>query len=222
MANSASGFAKDYPHSVRLGGALLAMLPVAAGRPDADRRIRMAPRSHGAPITRACPVPGGVTDGRRLAALAAKSRNGARAGSAAFGAPAPKATAPYPGRHRPGPRARKAGDHHRSPCRRWWCGSGSAISAAPASAVNKGRSAHEPCAYGDTRRGTPDPSKHCDGCGLPPLDAPWRTPVRRDASVVLINGTLDGRTSVENAQSAMLRKRDVRVLRVVVLSGDGR
>lgn len=51
--------------------------------------------------------------------------------------------------------------------------------------------------------GTLDFPEHCAGWGVPLLDASWRSPVRSDASVLLISGTLDGRTSVASARDVL-------------------
>lgn len=51
--------------------------------------------------------------------------------------------------------------------------------------------------------GTLDFPEHCAGWGVPRLDASWRSPVRSDAAVLLISGTLDGRTSVQNARAVL-------------------
>jgi pimeloyl-ACP methyl ester carboxylesterase len=51
--------------------------------------------------------------------------------------------------------------------------------------------------------GTLDFPEHCAGWGVATLDASWRAPVRSPASVLLISGTLDGRTSVRNADEAL-------------------
>ncbi|HEX8244228.1 MAG TPA: alpha/beta hydrolase, partial [Longimicrobium sp.] len=51
--------------------------------------------------------------------------------------------------------------------------------------------------------GTLDFPEHCAGWGVPRLDASWRAPVRSPASVLLVSGTLDGRTSVRNAEQVL-------------------
>jgi pimeloyl-ACP methyl ester carboxylesterase len=51
--------------------------------------------------------------------------------------------------------------------------------------------------------GTLDFPEHCAGWGVAELDASWRAPVRSSASVLLISGTLDGRTSVRNAAEVL-------------------
>ena len=52
-------------------------------------------------------------------------------------------------------------------------------------------------------RGTLDFPEHCDGWGVSLLDESWRRPVRSTASVLLISGTLDGRTSVRSAEAVL-------------------
>ncbi|MBC7789691.1 MAG: alpha/beta fold hydrolase [Anaerolineae bacterium] len=56
--------------------------------------------------------------------------------------------------------------------------------------------------------GTLDFPEHCDGWGVPKLDGSWRKPVQSAASVLLISGTLDGRTSVRNAEAVLLGLRN--------------
>jgi pimeloyl-ACP methyl ester carboxylesterase len=51
--------------------------------------------------------------------------------------------------------------------------------------------------------GTLDFPEHCDGWGVPTLDSSWRSPVTSPVGMLLISGTLDGRTSVANARAVL-------------------